>query len=268
MAHGPTDATALAAQAAARGDDCVVAVGGDGTLHRVLNGVAGTTTALALVPAGTANVWAREAGIPADPVLALRLVAEGARPRLDTGSVGESSFLLMASAGLDSLVAGQVGGAIKRHIGSFAYLGRAAIELWNYRGLSAEIEIDGERLRGPILAFLAGNTRSYGGLIEIAREARADDGLLDVCLFQGRGRRRFVRHLTNTARGRHLLDAAVVHRRARQVTLTIEERWPVQADGEVVGQTPVTIRCMPRSVTVVVPAGRRSPLWEATEEAR
>jgi len=156
----------------------------------------------------------------------------------------------------------------KRRFGSLAYLGHAATALWRYRGLEAEITIDGERLRVPILSLLAGNTRSYGGMVEIARTARADDGLLDICLFQGRGRRRFVRYLASTACGRHLHDADVLYRKARELTLVTETPWPVPADGEVVGQTPVTIRCVPRSVTVIVPAGRRSPLWETAEEAK
>jgi diacylglycerol kinase (ATP) len=251
----------LAAKAAERGCDCVIACGGDGTLNGALNGVAGSATALALVPSGTANVWAREAGLPSDPMAALRLVAEGARIRLDTGRVGKRAFLLMTSSGLDSLIADRVDWRIKRRFGLFAYLGRALLELRGFRGLEAEIRLDDAVLSGRMLGLVAGNTRSYGGVLAITRQARADDGLLDVCLFKGSSRRRFLLHLADTALGRHLESDEVVYRRARSIQLTTERPWPVQADGEVVAQTPVTIECVPQSVTVVVPADVASPLW-------
>jgi diacylglycerol kinase (ATP) len=254
----------LSSAAAADAYDCVVACGGDGTLHGALNGLAGSSTALACVPGGTANVWAREVNIPADPVGALRLVEEGRRVRLDTGWVDGRSFLLMASAGLDSLVASQVGGPFKQYLGSLAYLWRAAMELPSFRGLHAEIDIDGDCIRGAILGIVAGNTRSYGGMLEIASEARADDGLLDVCVFLGAGRRRFLSHLLRTVRRRHVLDNSVLYRRARQVVLKTDNAWPVQADGEVFARTPVTIECRASSVTVVVPPDEQSPLWKTT----
>jgi diacylglycerol kinase (ATP) len=257
-----TNLMRLSSQAATDGYDCVVACGGDGTLHGVLNGLAGSSTALACVPAGTANVWAREVNIPSDPVSALRLLEEGKRLRLDTGCVSGRSFLLMASAGLDSLVASQVGGPFKRHLGSLAYLWRAAMELPRFRGLHAEIEIDGDQVQASILGILAGNTRSYGGMLEIASEARADDGLLDVCVFLGAGRRRFLSHLLRTLRGRHVLDESVLYRRAHHVGLKTLGPWPVQADGEVFAQTPVTIECHPSSITVIVPQNQQSPLWD------
>jgi len=251
----------LAARAAAQHYDCVVACGGDGTLNGALNGVVGTQTALAMVPAGTANVWAGEASLPADPLAACRLVAEGTRRRLDTGTVAGRSFLLMASTGLDSLVAEQVDWRLKRRLGRFAYFGRGMIELLRFQGFDAELTIDGELLQTVILGLVAGNTRSYGGMIEIARDARADDGVLDVCLFQGSGRRRFIRHLVDLARGLHTQSEEVQYRRAHRIELQTERPWPVQADGEVVGHTPVSIDCVPESVTVVVAPNKSSPLW-------
>jgi len=261
----PGELCRLAEQAAAQRYDCVVACGGDGTLNGALNGVVGTQTALAMVPAGTANVWAGEASLPQDPLAACRLVAEGARRRLDTGTVAGRSFLLMASTGLDSLVAEQVDWRLKKRLGRFAYFGRGIIELLRFEGFDAELTIDGEPLQTVILGLIAGNTRSYGGMIEIARDARADDGVLDVCLFQGRGRRRFIRHLVDLSRGRHTQSEEVQYRRAHRIELKTDRPWPVQADGEVVGHTPVSIECVPRSVTVVVPTGKHSPLWHEPE---
>jgi diacylglycerol kinase (ATP) len=263
LTSAPGAATELAADAAANGVDCVVAVGGDGTLNEALNGVAGTPTALALVPGGTANVWAREAGIPRDPQAALRLLAEGEHRRIDAGRVNGRYFLLMASAGLDSLVVASMTAPLKRRFGQLAYIGLAAAYLRSYRGVPAEITLDGERVEAAMLMLVAGNTRSYGGLIAITPHAHADDGLLDVCLYTGAGRRAFAGHLTRTAVGRHLSHPAVLCRRVQQIGLRTDLPLPVQADGEVVAQTPAMITVAPAAVTVIVPAGRRSPLWRS-----
>jgi len=255
----------VSARAAVEGVDCVVACGGDGTLHEAVNGLAGTLTALALLPGGTANVWAREARLPRDPERALRLLAEGDRLCIDTGSGAGRSFLLMASIGLDSLVAGRVGSRLKRRFGFLPYLGHAAVALPGFSGLNAKITLDGETIETPLVGLLVGNTRSYGGLIEITPDARADDGLLDVCIYKGSGRISFLRSLVNTLLRRHVRQDAVVYRQAQTITIQTEAPWPVQFDGEVVTETPVTIRCVPRSLTVVVPHGLRSPLWGGAE---
>jgi diacylglycerol kinase (ATP) len=258
---GPGEATEIAQRATAERRQLVIACGGDGTLNGALNGVAGSETALAVVPLGTANVWAGEASLPEDPLAASRLVAEGTRHRLDTGSVAGHAFLLMASTGLDSLVAEQVDWKTKRRLGRAAYLARAALELPRYMGLRAEVTLDGVRIDTSMLGLIAGNTRSYGGILDIAREARADDGWLDVCLFEGSGRRRFAQHLVDLLRSRHTESRQVHYYRARRIELQTEKPWPVQADGEVVAHTPVTIECVPQSVTVVVAPDKTSPLW-------
>jgi diacylglycerol kinase (ATP) len=249
------------ARAAAARFDTVVACGGAGTLHVALRGLVGTQTALAHIPAGTANVWAGEVRLPHDPLAALRLLEEGDRVRLDTGTAGGRPFLLMASLGLDSLVAGRVSGRLKRYLSFLPYLAYAARELSRYRGVEALITLDGEQLAAPVAAILIGNTRSYGGLIQVAAQARADDGLLDLCVLLGAGRRRFLSHLLRTALGRHVGHPQVTYRQVRSVSIAVDPPWPVQLDGEVAVLTPTTFECVPRSLTVVVPPGLRTPLW-------
>ena len=259
---GSAEIAALTARAAGECFDAVVACGGDGTLHDALSGLVGTETALALIPSGTVNVWAGEARIPHDPLAALRLLEEGERVRLDTGSAGGRPFLLMGSLGLDSLVAGRVSGGLKRFFGFIPYLVHAAIELPRYRGVMAEVTLDGERIVSPVVGILAGNTRSYGGMLEVAAQARADDGLLDICVLHGTGRGRFLRHLFRAALGRHVGAPDVTYRQVRSASIAIEPPWPVQLDGEVQAQTPITFECLPRSLTVIVPAGLQTPLWD------
>lgn len=256
------DVERLAAEGADREVDCVVACGGDGTLHEALNGVVGTRTALALVPAGTVNVWAAEAGLPHDPVEALKILEEGDRLRIDTGRAGDRAFLLMASVGLDSLVAGRVSSGLKRRLGMLPYIAHAALEMRNFEGFEAEILLDGERVQTGVVALVAGNTRSYGRVLSITPQARADDGLLDVCIYTGSGRLRFMQSLLKTAARRHLQDSSVIYYQAREIDVRTQLRWPVQLDGEVVSSTPIRFSSVPSSLTVVVPAGLRTPLWD------
>ena len=101
----PGQATALAAGAAARGLSLVFVCGGDGTLNEAANGLAGTDTALALIPAGTVNIWAKEMQIPRKPVKAVKAAIEGDRRRVDLGRAGERCFLLMAGYGPGGAIA-------------------------------------------------------------------------------------------------------------------------------------------------------------------
>lgn len=255
-----------ASQAASDGFDAVVVCGGDGTLHEALAGVVGTDTALAILPSGTANVWAGEAKLPHDPIKALRLLEEGDRVRLDTGVADGQPFLLMASIGIDSLVAGRVDSGLKRRLSFLPYLVHAAMELRRFKGMTVEVMLDGELISSPAVGVLIGNTRSYGGMLRIAAHARADDGLLDVCLFHGTGRLRFLWLLALTAAGRHLSDSAVTYRQVNRITVATKPIWPVQLDGEIAAQTPMSFECVPRSVTLIVPRDVRSPLWSPAAE--
>jgi diacylglycerol kinase (ATP) len=256
------DVERLAADASSRGLDCVIACGGDGTLHEALNGVVGTPTALALVPTGTVNVWAAEAKLPHNPIEALQLLHSGQRVRLDTGQAGKRAFLLMASVGLDSLVAGEISSGLKRRFGMLPYLARAALDLRKFEGFDAEILMDGERVQTPAVALSIGNTRSYGRLLSITPQARADDGLLDVCIYTGSGKIRFLRALMKTAARLHLQDSSVIYYQAREIEIRTQLRWPVQLDGEVVERTPIRIACVPKSLTLIVPTGMSTPLWD------
>ncbi|MGI8552822.1 MAG: diacylglycerol/lipid kinase family protein [Dehalococcoidia bacterium] len=254
----------LAAGAAAAGYDCVVACGGDGTINEVLNGVANTSTALAVVPAGTVNVWAKEAVIPREPLGALRLIVEGERHRLDVGRACDRFFLLMASIGLDSIAVAKVDGVLKRRLGRSAYIAAAARELLGYRGVRAEIRIGERRIETSMLQLVAGNTRCYGGVLEVTNQARADDGLLDLCLYQGSAPGAYLGHVTRTMLGSHTQSPSVLYAKVPEFDVDAERRVPVQADGELVGQTPTRIAVVPQAVTVVVPRGRHSPLWRPT----
>jgi diacylglycerol kinase (ATP) len=278
--RGPGDAAVLAADAAAAGASIVVACGGDGTLNEVLSGVAETDTALAVLPAGTANVWAHEIGVDNDVGHAIALLETGRRVRVDTGMVqlGHESprrFLLMCSVGLDAAVVREMEGrsSLKRRLGWAAFAWPAARALVGVRAVPTTITVGRVERRGPLTMAVVGNTRLYGGVTKITDGAVLDDGLLDLVTFSGRSaasvERRIAERLVQLSwaasgtlsRQRH---KSVYYLRAASFELRPERPLPVQIDGEFVGaagpDAPLRLWAAPNSVSVVVPAGH-NPLF-------
>jgi YegS/Rv2252/BmrU family lipid kinase len=282
----PGDAAEIARRAATDRASVVVACGGDGTVHEVANGLMeaplDVRPALAVVAAGTANVWAREAGVPRDLTAALMLVARGRRARMDLGTVAIGSaaarhFMLMCGVGLDAEVVRRVEARPERK----RRLGRAAFVWPSLRAMSgspveAALAFDGETVRRRLLLAVAGNTRLYGGVVQLTGAARVDDGLLDLVLFHEAGglvpgivRRTglALRALRGGIAGASL--RGIEYRRVREVTIEPAAALPVQADGEYLGECspgePLHIGVVPGAIEVVM-ARRPTPLLgEAVE---
>ncbi len=246
-------ATELARRVAADGYDAAVACGGDGTVNEVANGLAGSTTALAVVRAGTANVWAKEIGVPKDPAKALRVLADGETRLIDLGRAGERRFLCMAGVGFDAAVVQEVGAAKKR-LGAAAFVLHGLRKALSYRETAADVEADGQSLSGPLYWMLVGNSRSYGGIVNLTNLAKIDDGRLHVCLLRRGGLPRLIWLLPWVVLGKH-------HRRPHVVQREIEELdvrtagLPVQIDGEYLGETPLRFAVVPGALRVIVPKG-------------
>lgn len=248
-------ATDLARRAAGHGYDLVVACGGDGTVSEVANGLAGSGVPMGVLPAGTVNIWATEAGIPRDPVKAARVMLEGQTRAVDLGLAGVRYFLLMAGVGLDGAVARDLRPIMKRSLGRMAYVLTGIWSFAGYKGSPVALVVDGRRLDRHVVWIVVGNTRLYGGVVTVTPRARADDGLLDLCIFSGRGFFSSAGHLLALIRGRHLASAGVEYQHCREVSVESARPLPVQADGDHIGSTPQTFRIAAGALRVVVPRG-------------
>ena len=252
----PGDATTLAREAVAAGCDVVVVAGGDGTVNEALQGLAGQrATALAVLPAGTVNVWATELGARARDDIA-REIARGRRSTIDLGRVNGRYFLMMASAGFDAAANADVADGylkpLKRRGGLIPYVISALATLLRFRAPTVQLDLDGESIASRVLMVVAGNTRLYGGIAEITSQARADDGLLDVCVLTGRGPLDMVRRTWSVLRRRQEADPGIIYRQARRVVLDPASPLHVQADGEDAGFTPCAFEAVPDALDVVV----------------
>jgi YegS/Rv2252/BmrU family lipid kinase len=248
---GPGEASRLAREAAEAGAECVVVNGGDGTVNEAMQGLVGGTTPLGVWPGGTANVLARELGLPHEPDALADMLAAGRTRRVSVGQAGERYFLLMAGIGLDAAVVRDVSPAFKRFTGEGAYWLAGFKQLTDWRPTRFVVEVDGQ-VHTATFAVVA-NAASYGGGFRFAPLARMDDELLDLCLFDSDRRHQFARYLAAARSGAHLSLPGVTYLRSRQAAVHGGEDQYVQVDGELLGPLPVTFKSVPAALSLIVP---------------
>jgi len=254
---GPGDAARLAREAAAGGWPLVVAVGGDGTLNEVTDGViaAGSGAAVGAVMTGRGRDACRNFGVPNDPRAAARRVLGGSTVPLDVGVAhwddgARRCFLIACGAGFDAAVARRA--AAGGGWGTLPYVRAIVASLATHSPAVTRVELDGAAAWGDALtAVVVANAAYYGGGMRIAPAAVPDDGLLDVLVLGAFGRLELLRWLPSVYRGAHLRHPRVVAFRARHVRITAPAPLPTHVDGEVTAPTPVTVSVLPRALRFV-----------------
>jgi YegS/Rv2252/BmrU family lipid kinase len=250
----PAHATREARLSAARLDDILFVVGGDGSVRDAALGLAGSETALAAVPAGTVNIWAREAGIPRRLRDALDAHIAGQSVRMDLGRADGRCFLLMAGIGWDAEVAAKVSHRLKRWTGDFAYILQALRMLPGLRTRPARWLADGEATELALAWMVLGNTRLYGGRVRLTPEATANDGQLDILAMCPRSVAETFRLAAKVALFSRREDARIISTRAAEVVVETPG-LAVQLDGDVAGETPMRFWVDRAALRVSLPAG-------------
>jgi len=237
-----------------QGADLMIAVGGDGTVAAVASAIDGSGIPLGIVPAGSTNIIARELGIPTNARAAVSLLY-GAHRRhdLDLGVCGESRFLHMAGAGLDSRLFAATNPGLKRKVGWLAYLPAGARNLveppvrFTIRADETTIEVV-----SPLVLVANGGSVIAPGLT-LYPGIRKDDGLLDVLIFTPRGPVQIARTLGRAATRGLAHSPFVLRIPAHRVEITTDPPIPVQLDGDVATMTPATFEIRPGAIHVVTP---------------
>jgi diacylglycerol kinase (ATP) len=259
----PGHAAELAAAAAAAGFGRVIAVGGEGTIQEVANGLLGAAAAmpLGIVPGGNGNDLARALGLPRDPLAALALALHGAPRPMDVGIARgggrDRAFVDAAGIGFDAGIAARMAGARAWwQRGRPGYLLTTLDELRRYRNARVRIVLDGgEPTEHRILFAAIANGAWYGGGMQIAPGATVDDGALDVCLVGDLSRFAALGQLPGLYRGAHVRHPAVTTMHVRSIELaSIDDDVPVHLDGEPFGSLPLRIEVRPAALQVVMPA--------------
>jgi YegS/Rv2252/BmrU family lipid kinase len=281
-------ATKLAAEAAAMGCPLVLAAGGDGTLGEVVNGLAETGTIMGVLPAGTANSFARELQMPVPGALQMPIPSSlkqsklhsasaalmagcvqemdlGYRMTTDAPAARGRYWMLWASTGADGYLVHEVEPRPKwsKKMGWTSYLLQGISVLSNFSHVQARVEVDGYTLEDDYILVLISNSRRYaGGVLTLSQEAYLDDGLLEIWLFGGRGLSSISRHGFRALRGQHLQEPDTILLRGQHVTIVTDPPMPVQMDGDPVSATPLECVVKPGALRILVPDSAPEDLFQ------
>jgi len=258
------DAESFARTATTGGWDAVVGAGGDGTVNEVLNGLGRDSPPLGIVPLGTANVLAAEIGLSGDlggdlggdPVRIAETLVSGPVLSIYPGQAADRRFAMMASVGFDARVVAAVTPGLKRALGKGAYLLEALRQLAGRPLPLYDVTIDQTGYRAGTV--IVANAKHYAGRFVCAPEANLREPGFQVCLIPGR-RRDIIRAALALALGRlHLLSGIRIVA-GRRIVLSGPPGEPVQMDGEVAGQLPLTVETASESIALIVPADQVLP---------
>jgi diacylglycerol kinase (ATP) len=262
-------ATELARQAAASDHRLVFAAGGDGTLNEVANGLVGTASALAPMPVGTANSFAKELGLPRPNVLYPDYLLEVSqalrRGRVQAMDVGYTEphadqpgryWLLWASTGIDGFVVRQIEPRPRwfKYLGPAGYFARALAFVPQFTGLNSTITVDDQTLNGDYLLINISNCRMWlGGELRLNQSAVLDDGLFELWLFRGRHWPRLLSYGLEVTREEHLNNPDVSVLRCTHVRVATTPPMSYHLDGEPIAETPFTATLHHRALLLLAP---------------
>lgn len=250
VSQSPGHATELARNAALSGAETVAAVGGDGTLLEVAQGLCDTKTALGIIPAGTGNDFIKTVNIPKDPAQALETMLQSPARPTDTVRINDRMFLNETGTGFDVMVLDYAAKAKKHVKGLLPYLYGVVRTIFHYKSVRLTLSVDGgEPEEKELLVLAAGNGRFIGGGIPIAPDAVPDDGLLDVVLVNKMNKLRMIGALGSLLKGKILSFKESTFLRARKLIIA-GKGLRINTDGEIIPMDRAEIEIRPGSLLV------------------
>ena len=261
------DIRSIVRSAVDRGCDPIIAAGGDGTVSTVADVLVGLEPHLVVFPLGTANVLARELGIPVELEGACRLGANHLHQEvvagrthavtvIDAMRINGHHYLTQVGVGIDSLMIRDTATEQKRRFGRLAYLSTAATRLVGFRPRRFTITVDDRTFEVKATQVLVANTGMMGhNAFRWGPDIKADDGQLNVCIVRARTILDYLGLFWHVIRRSHKQSTNVRYEVAtRSVVIEAKHPLPVQADGEILGDTPVRIEVVPLALRIVVPS--------------
>jgi diacylglycerol kinase (ATP) len=273
--NGAGSGTTCAQRAIREGCDTIIACGGDGTVHEVVQSLVGTNVALGVVPLGTANALASDLGLHGSPAKVTRKLLDSVPIRVPVGQIHYQNggtepdsryFIVAAGVGADALLMARMDAGLKRRLGYILYL-LEAFRIWAtdpfplFQAAFTKNGHDSARI-AEVSQLLAVRVRSFGGVLgELAPGATLHSGKLELLAFKTRNRLRYLSFLLAVLAGRHtflrdieLWNATSVECRPRNGS---SRKIFVEADGEVLGSLPVRLEVVPDALTLLIPPGAK-----------
>ncbi|WP_395810817.1 lipid kinase [Archangium minus] len=247
----------------------IIIGGGDGTLNNALQHLLGREVTLGVLPLGTGNDFARSLGIPPTLEAACDIIAAGYTARVDVGLANGRPFLNAASLGLASAIARRLTPRLKRRVGKLAYPVAAAAELWEHQPFHVRMVTDSGEMEAEVLQLVVGNGRYHGAGNMVTPDATIDDHRLDAYTIAapsaesgregtGLGHVQDLSTLARVAlslrRGEHVAHPAVTAVRSAHLYVDAQPPQDINADGELIGHTPVRFELASAALRVYVPA--------------
>jgi YegS/Rv2252/BmrU family lipid kinase len=240
------------ALAAIEAGEVPVVISGDGLVGAIGGAMAGSETPLGIVPGGRGNDLARVLGIPDDPIAAVAVLAAGESRRIDVGEANGKRFLGIVSVGFDS-ECNRLANEVTIVRSNLVYVYSLFRTLLTWKPARFTIRTESQRIRTSGYSISVANNSTFGGGMRIAPDAKLDDGLLDVITVGEVGKLRFVANLRKVFNGTHIDQEQVHTSRASRVEITANRPFPVYADGEHLTELPVSVRILPRALSVLAP---------------
>lgn len=264
LTEAPGHATEIAREAKAKGYELIVSVGGDGTINEIVNGIydgsALNGVTIGIISTGTGSDYIRTLGVPRSPAEAAERLLNPKKIAVDIGMVeyvrdGKTAsrlFINFAGVGIDAEITRAANQKYKRLGAKPGYFAGLFDTLITYRNEETEIRLDGKSMKKKLSEVLVSSGKYGGGSMMVAPAADPSDGLLDVMTIDAIGRFELVRAFPMVYKGTHSRHPKVFMTRAKEIEVAPLHPWPLQADGEMLGETPIKIKIIPGAINIAI----------------
>ncbi len=251
--QAPDHATQIAQKAAEEGYDAVCAVGGDGTVNEVINGLGEDGPAFGIIPLGTGNDLARTMGISLAPLESVSLLSQGKIRKIDLGKETDRLFSIIAGLGFPAEVMKRTNSYKGMLRGSMAIAYNVVKTISLLHPVPVELDLDGKKFSRKASGLFILNTRFTGGGLMVAPDADPEDGLLDVVIMNNLSRGGLLGLLPRVYRGGHRNHPQVEFFRAREISINTAAPYPKMFDGSIYGTSPLRVEVVPQKFKIICP---------------
>ena len=239
------------------GEDCIISVGGDGTVNEVVSGMyeAKRTTPLAIYPAGTVNDFAESMGMPKDPYDFFSMIVNGKKRAVDIGLCGDSAFINVCAVGVFSEIGYKVPDEAKSAVGRLAYYAEG-FRMFREKdflksGFDVHIDCDGEVIDTKAMMVMVSNSNSVGGFSKISPEADVTDGILELAVIEEMTISKLLELFRTIGLGKHIDHDHFIYRHGKKITVEADKSMHVDIDGEKGPRLPQTIEVVPGAIQLI-----------------
>lgn len=229
----------------------IVSVGGDGTLHEVVNGMIGGTQKLGIIPAGTGNDFSRSLNIPLNIKDAIKILVDGKVISIDLGRLEDRHFVNFSSIGLDALIVEEANKIKKYFSSTYSYIIGVVKALGKFKSIKVELIIDNEKYNSEIMLVAVCNGAYYGGGMNIAPCAEVSDGQFDICVVKKMSKLKLLFFFPTIFKGEHIKYDEVELYRGKSVQIFSGEKTYMTADGETIDSGTIKFEMMHNKLRVI-----------------